>query len=271
MQPSACTSQDGLAAETRAFYQDVLSLLTEARAPFLVGGAYAFSCRTGIHRHTKDLDLFVKEADCQSLLDVLEAAGYATEMKFPHWLAKAHEGDDFVDLIYSSGNGVATVDDEWFAHAVPGEVLGMQVLLCPPEETIWSKGFVLERERYDGADVAHLLRSCAASMDWPRLLRRFGPHWRVLLSHLILFGFVYPTERTQVPAWVMRELLGRLGSELDTPAPPDGVCYGTLLSREQYLKDIQSWGYRDARLAHDLMSRDERAIWTADINGKGHN
>jgi hypothetical protein len=92
----------------------------------------------------------------------------------------------------------------------------------------------------------------------------------VLLSHLILFGFVYPTERTQVPAWVMRELLGRLESELDTPAPPDGVCYGTLLSREQYLKDIQSWGYRDARLAHDLMSRDERAIWTADINDNGH-
>ena len=62
---------------------------------------------------------------------------------------------------------------------------------------------------------------------------RFGDHWRVLLSHLILFGFVYPDKRENVPAWVMDELIRRLGGE---PARTDNdVCYGTLLSREQYL------------------------------------
>ena len=44
------------------------------------------------------------------------------------------------------------------------------------------------------------------ALDWPRLLMRFGDYWRVLLSHIILFGFVYPDKRENVPQWVMDEL-----------------------------------------------------------------
>src|SRR4030095_12962312 len=111
-----------------------------------------------------------------------------------------HSGDCYVDLIFSSGNGVAEVDDDWFRHAVEGEVLGLRVQLTPPEESIWSKAYVMERERYDGADVAHLLHTQADRLDWQRLVRRFGPHWRVLLSHLIVFGFIYPADRARIPA-----------------------------------------------------------------------
>ena len=51
----------------------------------------------------------------------------------------------------------------------------MPVLLAPPEEMIWSKAFVCERERYDGADVNHLLRACGRQMDWQRLLAALRP------------------------------------------------------------------------------------------------
>jgi hypothetical protein len=60
----------------------------------------------------------------------------------------------------------------------------------------------MERERFDGADIAHILRCCVAEIDWPHLLRRFGPDWRVLLSHLVVFGYVYPGERARIPAAV---------------------------------------------------------------------
>ena len=73
---------------------------------------------------------------------------------------------------------------------------------------------------------------------------RFGDYWRVLLSHLILFGFVYPDKRQNVPAWVMDELTRRLS--VSRPNLQNDVCYGTLLSREQYLHDIDRWKYRDA-------------------------
>jgi hypothetical protein len=230
------------------FYETALIALTEAELPFLVGGAYALAHYTGIVRHTKDLDLFVLPDDCEPVLQVLAEAGYRTELTAPHWIAKAFYGEDFIDVIFSSGNGIAAVDEEWFAHAVEAEVLGRRVKVCPPEETIWSKAYVMERERYDGADIAHLLRACGTRMDWLRLLRRFGAHWRVLLSHLILFGFIYPDERGQVPNWVMQELLARLQSELEKPPLPERICQGTLLSRAQYLIDIESWGYEDARL-----------------------
>ena len=152
------------------------------------------------------------------------AAGYETDLAYPHWLAKVHAGDSFVDLIFSSGNAIAEVDDGWFRHARDGEVLGVPVRMTPVEETIWSKAFIMERERYDGADIAHLVHAQASRLDWQRLLRRFGPHWRVLLSHLVLFGFIYPAERGLVPAWVMDRLLERLHQEARAPAPPDKLC-----------------------------------------------
>jgi hypothetical protein len=33
------------------------------------------------------------------------------------------------------------------------------------EEVIWSKAFVTERERYDGADIMHVLLACAETLD----------------------------------------------------------------------------------------------------------
>jgi hypothetical protein len=166
-------------------------------------------------------------------------------------------------------NGVAQVDEEWFANALADSVLDVEVRLCPPEEMIWSKAFVTERERYDGADIMHLLLACADRLDWRRLLDRFDGHWRVLLSYLGLFGFVYPSERARIPSWVMRELIQRLTHELHLPPSPRRVCQGTLLSREQYLTDVGMWGFEDARLTEPgSMTVDEVAHWTRAIEGE---
>jgi hypothetical protein len=244
-----------------------MKTLRRARMPFLVGGAFALERYAGISRNTKDLDLFVRPEDFGQVLETLARAGYRTEVPFPHWLGKAHSGDEFVDIIFSSGNGIATVDAEWFAHAVGEEIMGLAVQLCPAEETIWSKAFIMERERYDGADIGHILRRYAEDLDWDRLLRRFGPQWRVLLSHLILFGFVYPAERRRIPGSVMRKLLRQLQHEQAAEAPRDPVCQGTLLSREQYLIDVGAWNYQDARLLpRGSMTEEETAIWTAAID-----
>jgi hypothetical protein len=246
------------------FYRRAMSSLRDASLPFLVGGAFALERHAGIARHTKDLDIFVRPSDRDRVLSVLAAAGCHTEMTFSHWLGKAFQGDAFVDVIWSSGNGIARVDDDWFTHAATSRVLGVPVRLCPPEEMIWSKAFVMERERYDGHDVAHLIRSCADRIAWRRLLRRFGSHWRVLLAHLLLFGFVYPGERSRIPAWTMALLSRRVAGEMATDWREDRVCRGTLLSRAQYVADVMEWGYRDARRhPGGTMSDEEIARWTA--------
>ena len=239
------------AEELRAceFYRDMLERLRAAGTRFLVGGAYALEHYTGIARRTKDVDVFVHPRERDAVLAVLAAGGCATEVTSPVWLAKAFSGDDFVDVIFSSGNGIVEVDDSWFEQAVAAKILDVPVLLCAPEEMIWSKGYIMERERYDGADIAHLIRAWGRRMDWRRLLDHFGPHWRVLLSHLVLFGFVYPGERSTVPEWVMRELVARLDGEIDPdPRCRTRLCGGTLLSRYQYRVDLDRWGYRDGRV-----------------------
>jgi hypothetical protein len=259
-------------SRARTFYASAMRVVRDAEIPFLIGGAYALAPLTGIERHTKDLDIFLRPVDRDRAIAALDAAGYRTETTFPHWLAKAFEGDDadtpFVDLIYRSGNGVAEVDDEWFEHAGEAEILGMRVGLVPPEETLWSKAYVMERERFDGADVAHIIRAAGPELDWGRLVRRFGPHWRVLLSHLVLFGFIYPSERDKIPARVLRELTERLLGESESPPPSDNVCQGTLLSRAQYLSDVEREGLEDGRLEpRGPMTVDDVALWTEAIGG----
>lgn len=242
--------------ETAEFYRSGARSLAAGGVRFLVGGAYALLDYTGIERHTKDFDVFVLPADVQRALDVLAAAGYRVELTDERWLAKAfpREGESFIDLVFGLANGLASVDEEWFTHSALGEVLGIPLPLCPPEEMIWSKSFVVERHRYDGADIAHLLRSCSTRMDWARMVRRFDTAWRVLLGHLIMFGFIFPCDRDLIPAAVMQQLMARLQLEIDGVAPPTRICQGTLLSTEQYATAIERWGYQDARSLASLVA-----------------
>jgi hypothetical protein len=249
---------------SRLFYRSAMQVLQRAEIPFLVGGAFAFIHQAGIDKSTKDLDLFARPTDVQRLLEACAAAGYETELVFSHWLAKIRSPEGFIDVIFSSGNGIATVDDDWFAHATPGVVLSVPVQIAPAEETLWSKAFVMERERYDGADVSHLILALGERLDWQRLLSRFGPHWRVLLAHLILFGFIYPSARSRVPREIMQDLLQRVQTEVMSPDPEDAVCYGTLLSWSQYLGDVLGGSFRDARVRpYGKMSPEEVARWTS--------
>jgi len=255
--------RDTAARYTRRFYRDVLTSLDRANVPALVGGAFAFSHFTGIQRPTKDFDLFVRRQHIELALETLADAGFHTELTFPHWLGKARSDEFLVDLIFGSGNGVAAVDDVWFEHAVQAEAVGVPVWLCPAEELLWSKSFVMERERYDGADVAHIIRSCAETLDWDRVLGRFATHWELLLSYLVLFGFIYPSERHRIPERVMNELTARLQTEISGPPSEDRVCRGTLTSRGQYLLDIGRYGYEDARLVpRGNMTPEDAVYWT---------
>ena len=251
--------------DTNGFYRRTLHVLGDAQVPFLVGGSHAFLHYTGIVRETKDFDLFVRRGDLDRALSALAGAGYRTELTFPHWLAKAVYGDDFVDLVFNSGNGICAVDDEWFEHAVEADVLGLPVKLMPAEELMWQKAYIMDRERFDGADVMHLLVAASEKLDWDRLARRFGDHWRLLLAHLVLFQFTYPSEAHRVPATALQPLLERFQREVPhAGSNGDGrTCYGTLLSRGQFLVDIGRWGFRDARLPPTGSMRGEDvAYWT---------
>ncbi|HYD49141.1 MAG TPA: hypothetical protein VEB21_12370 [Terriglobales bacterium] len=250
-------------ATAQRIYRRALRTLNDHGARYIVGGAYAHEWVTGITRRTKDLDIFVRREDVADIVALLTPLGCETWIESPHWLAKASWGEDFIDIIFGAGNGQAAVDDVWFERAIPGEAFGVPVRFCPIEEALWTKAFIMERERYDGADVAHLLLRCSDRIDWNRLLWRFGSDWPVLLSHLILFRYIYPADAQRVPEWVVQDLAARLPEQ--TAQPPDvPLCRGGLLSRGQYLVDFEDWQYRDARIAPvGRMSRTQAENWSS--------
>jgi hypothetical protein len=251
-----------------ALYRGALESIRAEGVEMLVGGAYALRQYAGVIRDTKDLDVFVRPKDVSRTLAALEKAGFRTDVPYPHWLAKGFAQDRFIDVIFCSGNGLCTVDDEWFENGVAADVLGMDARLVPIEEMIWTKSFVMERERFDGADVAHLLLASGEQIHWPRLLERFGDNWRVLFAHLALFGFIYPHARDTIPGWVLQELSERLQMEPSSAAALR-VCRGTLLSREQFLRDVRDEGYLDARLQPlGSLTTSELAPWSAEVEGR---
>jgi hypothetical protein len=114
----------------------------------------------------------------------------------------------------------------------------------------------MERDRFDGADVAHVSLHRGAELDWERLLRRFGGHGDLLLGHLMHFRFVFPRYRDRVPRWVLERLWAGSAGE-------DGeMCRGTLVSWAQYLADVEG-GMCDARLhPHGKMTKEDVERWT---------
>jgi hypothetical protein len=232
-------------AEAEAFYADALRELSKFGVGFLVGGTYAVSAHTGITRATKDLDIFCKPADSARILERFKRLGYAIEIEDERWLAKVFKHEAFFDVIFASWHGTMPVSDQWFEHAVPGEILGISVRLIGPTELIWSKAFVQVRHRYDGADIAHVILRQHDRIDWRCLLACMDLNWEVLLVHLINFRWAYPSERNLVPRWLMDELIDRLGRQLDLPAPRVKICRGRMFSQADYKIAVTEWGFVD--------------------------
>lgn len=238
---------DLLTAEQEDAYRRAMVVLRDAGVPYLVAGAFALQHYTGIARRTKDIDLFLRPEDRDRALESLARAGFRTEVTAPHWLAKAFWGPHLIDLISGSGNWLVAIDDRWFRAADVSDVLGLQVSIISATDLIWAKAHVAGRERFDGADIAHIIRRASHRIDWNWLLEVFADHWELLLVHLHFYRFVYPMERHLVPAWVLDRLTERLSMDLRCPEVPDFPFRGPLLDRYSFLVDLEQWGEPDPR------------------------
>jgi hypothetical protein len=231
--------------EAQAFYKQALQLLKETGVPFMLGGAFAMFHYTGIYRDTKDLDIFCKPSDYPKILKFFQDKGYKTDMYDVRWLAKIYCGDYFIDIIFDTVNNICQVDDSWLEKAPTIEFLGEQIKILPAEELIFCKIYVQNRERYDGADVNHIMMRYGKNIDFNRLLMRVDRHWHLLLSAFIMFQFVYPSEYREIlPKEMFDELIRRAQEQYDLPSPWEKVCRGPVIDQTQYQVDIKEWDYK---------------------------
>lgn len=228
----------------QALFREVLTLLNEHELPYAVSGAFALREYTGICRYTKDLDVFLSANHASQALRYLGEHGFECEVRDPVWLAKAHRDGYFVDLITGMSNGVLAVDALWIARAHPADVVGVPTRVLAPEELLASKLFVIRRERFDGADIAHIIYASSGKLDWGRVMQLVGEHWEILLWALVLFRYVYPAQTEYVPRSLWLDLLARLAGEVTTH-DPRARFRGSLVDDNMFAIDVNEWGLDD--------------------------
>jgi hypothetical protein len=185
---------------------------------FAISGGFATSFYTGFWRNTKDMDLCVVPADRDAMVEATREAGlhdlYDEKPYDRGWIYRAtHEGV-IVDVIWQLANYRGEVDEPWVAAGTQVTLHGETIRLVPPEEMIWSKIHIVQRERCDFPDIINMLYATGAALDWSRLLARLAGDERLLGSVLLLFSWLAPGSARRFPEWIWP----RLGIE----RPPEG-------------------------------------------------
>ncbi|HVZ17552.1 MAG TPA: nucleotidyltransferase, partial [Terriglobales bacterium] len=197
--PISSSTPPEFAPEQEQLFREVLLLLNQSHVPYVISGAFALREHTGICRDTKDLDVFLPAEEVGHAMQVLQQNGFECKVADPVWLAKAHRGDFFVDLITGMSTGTITVDQSWIDRGTQSELFGLPVKVLGAEELIASKLFVTRRERFDGADIVHVIYGTRGKLDWERLQELIGEHWQLLFWVLILYQYSYPAHTDYVP------------------------------------------------------------------------
>jgi hypothetical protein len=237
--PVSSSEPPQFAPEQEQLFREVLQVLNARGIPYVVSGAFALHEHSGIWRNTKDLDIFMAADRVPATIEILQQHGLKTEVCDPVWLCKARRGGYFVDIISGMSNAVIRVDQSWIDRAFDSIVVGIPAKVLAPEELIASKIFVTRRERFDGADIAHIVYAAGNSMDWDRLMALVGAHWEMLLWSLVLFHYIYPSSNA-VPRPVWDDLLTRFRAEIENPDL--GAAFrGSLIDENMFAIDVQEW------------------------------
>ncbi len=216
-------------------YQRVMREARSRDIPFALGGAVAFGTYTGRWRNTKDMDLYIAPENREAMVEAMSAAGLTDYFEvLPYdrrWIYRGHAGNTIVDAIWSMANYRAQVDETWIHYGPVTECGDMQVRVLPPEELIWSKIYILQRERCDWTDIINVFHAIGPSLDWDHLFDRMGEDCRLLAGALSVFSWVDPEVARQLPQVVwQRSRLPRPGS----------VAKGVSEQRVKYI-DSRDW------------------------------
>ena len=227
--------------------------------PYAIGGAYSHYGFTGVWRDSKDLDAFVRPEDVRAALDAFAAAGFETELRDAHWLAKVHSPPHLLDILFAVRHATRLrITDEWLETSHAARFLGVPTRILGPEETIATKIYIANRDRFDGADILHIVRALQGEVDWQRIIDLLDGDEEIVLWHLVLFAFSYPMHRE----WLPRELMRRAFEHLQAaPAQLSERAFrGMVLDPTSFRVDVAEWGYRDSGAQPPILDLEGRPL-----------
>jgi hypothetical protein len=199
---------DLLADEQWTVYRRVIDRAAERKIRFAVGGGLAFSHYANRWRNTKDIDLYILPEDRDAMIAAIADAGLTDYFEVHsydrNWIYRSHDdAGNIVDIIWQMANYRTRVDDQWLSRGETVLIRETTIRMLPVEELIWSKLYVLQRDRCDWGDLLNLLFARGPSLDWDHLIDRVGEDRRVLAAVMELFAWACPGRAAAVPmrAW----------------------------------------------------------------------
>jgi hypothetical protein len=230
---------DRLPEEEWRVYRRVAHEARAAGVRFAFGGAFATAVYTGELRNTKDFDFYILPSDRDAMKAAISRAGltdYYERLPYdPSWIYRASEGDVLVDAIWAMANQRTAVDLAWLDRGPLVEIRGEQLRAIPIEELIWSKLYVLQRDRTDWGDVLNLISAQTDAIDWYYLLSRVGADAPLLSAVLVIFAWLDGSRARAIP----ENVWNRLGLDLERlspPSPPDTEARAALIDSRPWFR-----------------------------------
>ena len=196
--------------EQWATYRDAIQALRKAGIRFLLGGGFALATYVGRWRNTKDIDLYIMEADRDRAVEALTKAGF--EDYFPHrpydrkWIYRSTRDGLIVDIIWAMANQRAQTDAIWFERAPAASVRGEALGIVPMEEFLWCKLYIMQRDHCDWTDVFNLIYAVGTKLDWAHLLTRLEEDWPLLKGVLTVYSWLCPSQARKLPRSLTKKL-----------------------------------------------------------------
>jgi len=210
---------ESIPPEQWGVYQDVLQRAQARGIPLAVGGGFAFSHYARRWRNTKDIDLYVTPSDRDAMIEVLQAAGLADYFEvLPYdrnWIYRSYKTvrspgrpDDtiIVDIIWQMANYRAQVDEDWLTRGDVVAIHGWPLRMLPPEELMWTKLYIVQRDRCDWGDLLNILYARGPELEWQRFIERLGDDWRILAALVQLFTWACPGRAMALPKQLWKTL-----------------------------------------------------------------
>jgi hypothetical protein len=220
-------------------YQRVVEEARKAGIRFAFGGAFATAVYTGELRNTKDFDFYILPDDREAMKEAIGRAGLTDHFdRLPYdrsWIYRASQGDVLVDAIWAMANQRTPVDMAWLRRGPLVEIRGERLRAIPIEELIWSKLYVLQRERTDWGDVLNLIAAQTEAIDWPHLLVRLGEDAPLLTAALAVFSWLDPLRACGIPAAVW-DRLGLLPPSPDVQSSVDPRARAALIDSRPWFR-----------------------------------
>ena len=225
-------------------YACVLDRACNENVPFALGGGLALGYYTGHLRRSKDLDIYIRPEDRETMVRIMTGCKlkdfHPVQSYDPAWIYRGHRGDVIVDAIWAMANKRTVVDDRWIDSGPLIQLCGQSFRVIPAEELIWSKLYVLQRDRCDWPDIFNLVYATGPHLDWEHLFARVAEDRPLLKGILSIFSWLCPGRALALPHLVW--------DAVDLPVPRAEGDPAGRPSRKDLL-DSRPWLLADNRCA----------------------